>query len=126
MSALGQKRTFSEAFVMSALPPKADIGTQPRRVAIVKVRPSAFAAVKFSTGCNFVGRCTGSSAGLAPLRIWRGIRHEPAESPSPRHCAKPRGFLCVPPPDGGKSCRAVFRHQIGMAEGSHRALRTLL
>jgi hypothetical protein len=26
MSALGHKRTFSEVFVMSALPPKADIG----------------------------------------------------------------------------------------------------
>ena len=26
MSALGQKRTFSEVSVMSALPPKADIG----------------------------------------------------------------------------------------------------
>src|SRR5436309_2728128 len=35
---------------------------------------------------------------------------------SPRRCAQPRGFLGVPPPDGGKSCRAVFRHQIGMAE----------
>ena len=35
-----------------------------------KVRPSAFAAFKFSTSCNFVGRCTGSSAGLAPLKIW--------------------------------------------------------
>jgi hypothetical protein len=29
MSALGQKRTFSEVCVMSALHPKADIGTQP-------------------------------------------------------------------------------------------------
>jgi hypothetical protein len=28
MSALGHKRTFSEVCVMSALPPKADIGTQ--------------------------------------------------------------------------------------------------
>src|SRR5689334_24728813 len=26
------------------------------------------------------------------------------------------GFLGVPPPDSGKSCSAVFRHRIGMAE----------
>ena len=107
MSALCQKRTFRFYSITSSAVASSDCE---------KVRPSAFAAVKFSTSCNFVGRCTGSSAGLAPLRIWRGIRHEPAESPSPRHCAKPRGFLCVPPPDGGKSCRAVFRHQIGIAE----------
>ena len=30
MSALGQKRTFCEVCAMSALPPKADIRTQPR------------------------------------------------------------------------------------------------
>ena len=35
MSALGQKRTFSEVCAMSALPPKADIGTQPRDVRFV-------------------------------------------------------------------------------------------
>src|SRR5215471_18748861 len=35
MSALGQKRTFREVETMSALPPKADIGTQPRDVRFV-------------------------------------------------------------------------------------------
>ena len=35
MSALGQKRTSSEVCVMSALPPIADIGTQPRDVRFV-------------------------------------------------------------------------------------------
>jgi len=30
MSALGQKRTLGHVRAMSALPPKADIGTQPR------------------------------------------------------------------------------------------------
>jgi hypothetical protein len=30
MSALGQKRTFSEVYAMSALPPEADIRTSPR------------------------------------------------------------------------------------------------
>ena len=35
MSALGQKRTLTSAWAMSALPPKADIGTQPRNVRFV-------------------------------------------------------------------------------------------
>jgi hypothetical protein len=35
MCSLGQKRTFSEGCAMSALPPKADIGTQPRHVRFV-------------------------------------------------------------------------------------------
>ena len=35
MSALGQKRTLQRFLVMSALPPKADIGTQPRNVRFV-------------------------------------------------------------------------------------------
>src|SRR5215472_8744371 len=35
MSALGQKQTFRKVQSMSALPPKADIGTQPRDVRFV-------------------------------------------------------------------------------------------
>jgi hypothetical protein len=35
MSALGQKRTFAVQKGMSGLPPKADIGTQPRDVRYV-------------------------------------------------------------------------------------------
>jgi hypothetical protein len=35
MSALGQKRTLGHVRIMSALPPKADIGTQPRNVRFV-------------------------------------------------------------------------------------------
>jgi len=35
MSALGQKRTLRSAWGMSALPPKADIGTQPHDVRFV-------------------------------------------------------------------------------------------
>ena len=35
MSALGQKRTLGHVRAMSALPPKADIGTQPRDVRFV-------------------------------------------------------------------------------------------
>ena len=41
-SALCQKRTFGEVEAMSALPPKADIGTQPRNVRLV---PKAEVAV---------------------------------------------------------------------------------
>src|SRR5262249_2529355 len=33
------------------------------------VRPSAFAVLRLITSSNFVGRCTGRSAGLAPLRM---------------------------------------------------------
>ena len=35
MSALGQKQTWQRIFLMSALPPKADIGTQSRNVRFV-------------------------------------------------------------------------------------------
>jgi hypothetical protein len=35
MSALGQKQTWQRILVMSALPPKADIGTQSRNVRFV-------------------------------------------------------------------------------------------
>ena len=35
MSALGQKQTFRSVRAMSALPPKADIGTHPRNVRFV-------------------------------------------------------------------------------------------
>ena len=35
MSALGQKQTSEHDWIMSALPPKADIGRQPRNVCFV-------------------------------------------------------------------------------------------
>jgi hypothetical protein len=37
MSALGQKQTLRKVRLMSALPPKADIGTQPRNVRFVPI-----------------------------------------------------------------------------------------
>jgi len=37
MSALGQKQTFSGVWAMSALPPKADIGTHSRNVRFVLI-----------------------------------------------------------------------------------------
>ena len=79
---------------MSALPPKADIGTQSRNVRFVPkadsctaaknycsitlsasertdsgmVNPSAFAVLRLMTNSYFVGYWIGSSPGLAPLR----------------------------------------------------------
>src|SRR5690348_12833787 len=44
MSALGQKRTLGHVRAMSALPPKADIGTQPRDVRFVPQTDSCTAA----------------------------------------------------------------------------------
>ena len=41
MSAMGQKQTSAHVRVMSALPPKADIGTQPRDVRFVPKRTHA-------------------------------------------------------------------------------------
>jgi hypothetical protein len=37
MSALGQKQTWQHILLMSALPPKADMGTQPRDVRFVPI-----------------------------------------------------------------------------------------
>jgi hypothetical protein len=45
VSALGQKQTFSEACGMSALPPKADVGTQSRNVRFVPIADSCTAAI---------------------------------------------------------------------------------
>src|SRR5215216_2690341 len=35
-----------------------------------KARPSALAVLRLMTSSTFVGCCTGSAAGRAPLRIW--------------------------------------------------------
>src|SRR5262245_11714622 len=92
MSALGQKRTLGHVRAMSALPPKADIGTQPRDVRFVpkadsciashhsntssaRTRtdggiaiPNALAVLAFTASSNLVGCSTGRSAGFMPLR----------------------------------------------------------
>src|SRR5262245_44767713 len=86
----GQKRTLKRLHPMSALPPKADIETQPRNVRFVPkadigvhsisssasaislsgiVRPSALAVLRLMISSNFVGACTGRSAGFSPLRM---------------------------------------------------------
>src|SRR6516164_11270905 len=96
MSALGQKRTLRLLSPMSALPPKADIGTHSRDVRFVPgadilrcgrdrpysstssarartdggtARPSALAVLRLITSSYLVGACTGKSAGLSPLRM---------------------------------------------------------
>ena len=96
MSALGQKQTSAHVRVMSALPPKADIGTQSRNVRFVpkadilrggrdwrysitssatarscggNVSPSAFAVLRLRTRSNLVGCSIGRSPGFAPARI---------------------------------------------------------
>ena len=81
MSALGQKRTLRDVRPMSALPPKADIlrRSKGRCYSITSsaieitpggmVRPSALAVVMLMTKSNLFDCSTGSSAGLAPLRM---------------------------------------------------------
>jgi len=49
MSALCQKQTFSGRAPMSALPPKADIGTQPRNVRYVPKADSCGATISIAT-----------------------------------------------------------------------------
>ena len=62
MSALGQKRTSHQARVMSALPPKADIGTQSWNVRFVPKADS----------------CTAAKKPLGELRLLCFRPHEPA------------------------------------------------
>jgi len=91
MSALGQKRTSRQVWSMSALPPKADIGTQlcaksghyaPQQKSPYSisssasdindagiVSPSAFAVVRLMMNSNFVGCSTGKSDGFEPCNI---------------------------------------------------------
>jgi len=96
MSALGQKQTFNDGCAMSALPPKADIGTQSWNVRFVPKadilrcgkehrysitssarassaggisRPMVLAVFRLRTRSNLVGCTTGRSAGLSPLRM---------------------------------------------------------
>ena len=95
MSQMGQNRTLNRLHAMSALPPIADIGTQPRNVCFVPkadsctaakrysisslavasscgsiLRPSDLAVLRLTTNMNLLGCKTGKSAGLAPLRTW--------------------------------------------------------
>jgi hypothetical protein len=96
MSALGRKQTWRPEISMSALPPKADIARRQLDVRFVPkadsciaaktrvhsinssasdkndagtVSPSALAVVRLMTNSNLPSCSTGSSLGLAPLRI---------------------------------------------------------
>ena len=93
MSALPPNSDRESGFpqkVMSALPPKADMCGATRDVRFVPkadmpiysiissaracsaggtLRPSALAVLRLMYSSTFVARCTGSSAGLSPLRI---------------------------------------------------------
>src|SRR5262245_37696124 len=90
MFALGQKQTHAVQQRMSALPLKADmcgalahvdhgpladmgrystISSAIDRTPDGMVSLSALAVLRLTTSSNLVGCCTGSSAGLAPLRI---------------------------------------------------------
>src|SRR5262245_20607886 len=96
MSALGQKQTSVDAKAMSALPTKADVGQRNCDVRFVPKAdilrcgkecrysitssarasrvggtssPSAFAVFRLITSSYLVGKLTGRSDGLAPLRI---------------------------------------------------------
>src|SRR5215831_18898750 len=53
MSLMGQKRTSEQVRAMSALPPKADIGTHSRDVCFVPKADSCSAAIN----CNDEGTC---------------------------------------------------------------------
>ena len=53
MSALGQKRTSTSAWAMSALPPKADIGTQSRKGRFVPIADIEREEIRLG---NFNGR----------------------------------------------------------------------
>ena len=77
MCALGQKRTFSKISAMSALPPKADIGTQPCDVCFVP---------KADIG-TFVQRMGGR-------RNWLiCVRSKPSHRSAPKKGTRPRGEL---------------------------------
>jgi len=91
MSAPGQKRRFGDVRATSALPPKTDIHREGRHVSKGPIadilpahsntssavrrasrpaaKPSALAALRFTTSSNLVGCCIGNSAGVAPLSI---------------------------------------------------------
>src|SRR5262249_54591788 len=70
MSALGQKRTSSTLFNHLIGAASYSITSSARASSVGGiVKRSALAAFRFMTKSNFSGCCTGSSDGLAPLKI---------------------------------------------------------
>jgi len=66
MAALGQKQTLRRVQMMSALPPKADIGTQSRNVRFV---PKADIASLLLNGENLTLPCCGLQVGIITLNL---------------------------------------------------------
>jgi hypothetical protein len=70
LSANDPKRTLIKPFLRRISPSSYSITSSARdRIAGGTDKPIAFAAFKLTTNSNFVGSCTGSSAGLAPFRM---------------------------------------------------------
>src|SRR5262249_5533362 len=107
MSALGQKRTLGHVRAMSALPQTLELSRvtsalcEKQTPALQQiagysitssasaskfggtVRPSAFAVLRLMISSNFVGACTGRSAGFSPLR--RNTRRPHSRTPNGPH-----------------------------------------
>src|SRR5262245_2387931 len=90
MSALGQKQTFKRLRLMSALPPKADIGTKPRDVRFVPKADICSAAKErlfdhFGERAGFPFKFTSTSCGTPAVRgaCRRALHmgHGPASNP---------------------------------------------
>jgi hypothetical protein len=78
MSALGHKRTWRGEFAMSALPPKADIGTHPRNVRFV---PKATSADSFDHLVGPLQDCFGKGDAKRQLGIYAGKTLKGAKPP---------------------------------------------
>ena len=66
LSVLGHERTLHEVRMMSALPPKADIGIQPRNVCFV---PKADIASLLLNGGDLTFPCCSLQAGIITLNL---------------------------------------------------------
>jgi hypothetical protein len=75
MSALGQKQTLQSVRPMSALPPKADIGTQPRDVRFVPKADSCTAAKIVGYKITSSARSTNCSGIVKPTECRRRVRY---------------------------------------------------
>jgi hypothetical protein len=62
-----QKQTLTSAWAMSALPPKADIGTQSRNVRFVPILLQKSGMTAMAAGANFFSAVRSLAEGLAPL-----------------------------------------------------------
>ena len=86
MSALGQKQTFRQVQTMSALPPEADIGTEPRDVRFVPKADIEAAGwiclIVSQEGAQFVEHITNETS--APQILASGSKCRCASGPAAR------------------------------------------